>query len=260
MKIVVCVKHVPDAEAKPGFSDADHTLDRAGVDGLLSEMDEYAIEAALQLAEAGDDVTVTALTMGPERASDAVRKALQMGVHDGVHIQDDALHGSDTIGTARVLAAAIAKLEPDMVLMGSISPDGDLGVLPAMLAENLGMPQATYAESLTLDGSMVRIERDTDSVTQIIECALPAVVSVTDHANEPRYPSFKGIMGAKKKTVLTWSLADLEIAVDAVGLDAAWTTVTGVTQRPPRQAGQVVTDEGDGGVRLAEFLAGHMSL
>jgi electron transfer flavoprotein beta subunit len=260
MKIVVCVKHVPDAEAEPGFSDTDHTLDRAGVDGLLSELDEYAIEAALQISEAGDDVTVTALTMGPERAQDAVRKALQMGANDGVHVQDDALHGADTIATARVLAAAVTKLEPDMVLMGSTSPDGDLGVVPAMLAENLGMPQATYAESLALDGTTVRIERDTDTVTQVIECALPAVVSVTDHANEPRYPSFKGIMGAKKKTVLTWALSDLDIPADEVGLDAAWTTVTGVSKRPARQAGEVITDEGDGGLKLAEFLATNKSL
>lgn len=260
MKIVVCVKYVPDAEAEPGFSDTDHTLDRTGVDGLLSELDEYAIEAALRISEVGSDVTVTALTMGPERALDAVRKALQMGAHDGVHVQDDALHGSDTIATARVLAAAIARLEPDMVLTGSISPDGDLGVLPAMLAENLGLPQVTYAESLSLDGTTVRIERDTDTVTQVVECALPAVVGVTDHANEPRYPSFKGIVGAKKKTVLTWSLADLGIAADSVGLNAARTVVTGVTKRPPRRAGEVINDEGDGGLKLAEFLVNNKSL
>lgn len=256
MKIVVCVKHVPDAEADPWFSDTDHTLDRAGVDGLLSELDEYAVEAALRLSEAGGDITVTALTMGPAQASDAIRKSLQMGAHDGVHVQDDALHGSDTLTTARVLAAAISRFGADLVLTGASSPDGSLGVLPAMLAEHLGIPQVTFAESLAVEGTTVRIERDAETRSEVIEASLPAVVSVTDHANEPRYPSFKGIMGAKKKPVQTWALADLGIPADEVGLVAARTVIDGVVRRPPRQGGEVVADDGEGGLRLADYLAG----
>jgi electron transfer flavoprotein beta subunit len=255
MKIVVCVKYVPDAQADRRFSD-DLTTDREGVDGLLSELDEYAVEAALRLAGDADDATVTVLTMGPQRAADAVRKSLQMGADAGVHVLDDALHGSDAPATSRVLAAAIKTLEYDLVLTGMASTDGTLGVVPAMLAERLGIPQVTLAEWLTVENGVVRIERDGDTQAEVIEASLPAVVGVTDHANEPRYPSFKGIMAAKKKPVTTLSLADLGISADEVGLSAAWSAVDGVVARPPRAHGQVVTDEGDGGAKLVEFLAG----
>lgn len=255
MKIVVCVKHVPDAQADRRF-DADHTADRAGVDGLLSELDEYAVESALRLAGDTDGVSVTVLTMGPAQAADAIRKALQMGVHDGVHVLDDALHGSDAPATSRVLAAALERLGPDLVLTGMTSTDGTLGVVPAMLAERLGLPQVTYAEWLTLEGSTVRIERDGDAQAEVIEATLPALVSITDHSDEPRYPSFKGIMAAKKKPVQTWSLADLGIPAEEVGLAASWTVVDDITRRPPRQHGTVVSDDGDGGTKLVEFLAG----
>jgi electron transfer flavoprotein beta subunit len=262
MKIVVCVKYVPDAQGDRRFAD-DLTTDREGVDGLLSELDEYAVEAALKVAEDADDVddaTVTVLTMGPARAADAIRKSLQMGAHAGVHVLDDALHGSDALATSRVLAAAIATLEYDLVLTGMASTDGALGVVPAMLAERLGIPQVTLAEWLKVEGDpgsrVVRIERDGDTQAEVIEASLPAVVGVTDHANEPRYPSFKGIMAAKKKPVTTLSLADLGIGADEVGLSAAWTAVDAVVARPPRQHGQVVPDEGDGGAKLVAFLAG----
>lgn len=258
MKIVVCVKYVPDAQADRRFTD-DLTTDRQGVDGLLSELDEYAVEAALKLAEDLDDATVTVLTMGPQRATDAIRRALQMGADAGAHVLDDALHGCDAPATSRVLAAAIQTLEHDLVLTGMASTDGTLGVVPAMLAERLGLPQVTLAEWLTVEdgsaGRIVRIERDGDTQAEVIEAALPAVVGVTDHANEPRYPSFKGIMAAKKKPVTTLSLSDLGISADEVGLSAAWTAVDTVVARPPRQHGQVVTDEGDGGTKLVEFLA-----
>lgn len=255
MKIVVCVKHVPDAQADRRFVDADHTTDRVGVDGLLSELDENAIEAALRLSEGEHEVSVVVLTMGPERAADAIRKSLQMGADEGVHVLDDLLHGSDAPATSRVLAAAIGRLEPDLVLTGMASTDAGLSVVPAMLAERLGLPQVTFAEWLTIEGDTVRIERDGDSQAEVIEASLPALVSVTDHANEPRYPSFKGIMAAKKKPVQTWSLADLGIGAEEVGLDAAWTAVETVLRRPPRQHGQVVPDEGEGGTKLVEFLA-----
>lgn len=259
MKIVVCVKYVPDAQADRRFS-GDLTTDREGVDGLLSELDEYAVEAALKISEDLDeDVTVTALTMGPPRAADAIRRSLQLGADAGVHVLDDALHGSDSLATSRVLAAAIRTLEYDLVLTGLVSTDGSLGVVPAMIAERLGIPQATLAEWVTVGGPagsrVARIERDGDTQAEVIEVALPAVVGVTDHANEPRYPSFKGIMAARKKPITTVSLADLGISPTEVGLTAAGSVVGTITARSPRQHGQVVTDEGDGGVKLVEFLA-----
>jgi electron transfer flavoprotein beta subunit len=256
MKIVVCVKYVPDAQGDRRFSDADLTVDRAGTDGILSELDEYAVEEALKLAENHPDSTVTALTVGPDQATDALRKALQMGATDAVHVVDDALHGTDALGTSTVLAAAVRKLEPDLVLTGMASTDGGMSVVPAMLAERLGLPQVTFAGSLTIDGGTVRIERDGDTSTEVVESALPAVVSVTDQINDPRYPSFKGIMAAKKKPVQTWGLADLGVDPAGVGLSASWSTVDAVSARPPRQAGQVVTDDGEGGRKLVEFLAG----
>jgi electron transfer flavoprotein beta subunit len=255
MKIVVCVKYVPDAQGDRRFAD-DATVDRAGTDGILSELDEYAVEEALKLAEAGDDSTVTVLTVGPDGATDAIRKALQMGATDGVHVLDDALHGSDAPATSLVLAAALRKLEPDLVITGMASTDGGMSVVPAMVAERLGLPQVTFAGSLTIDGTTVRIEREGDTSTEVVEAALPALVSVTDQINDPRYPSFKGIMAAKKKPVQTWSLADLGIEPAAVGLAASWSAVDVVTARPPRQAGQVVTDDGEGGRKLVEYLAG----
>jgi electron transfer flavoprotein beta subunit len=255
MKIVVCVKYVPDAQADRRFS-ADNTTDRDGVDGLLSELDEYAVEEALKISEGAGDSTVTVVTVGPDAASDAVRKALQMGADAGVHVVDDALHGSDALATSLVLAKALGKLEYDLVLTGMASTDGGMSVVPAMLATRLGIPQVTFAGKLTIKGDTARIERDGDISTEVIEAALPAVVSVTDQINDPRYPSFKGIMAAKKKPVTTWSLADLGISGDEVGASAAWTAVETIAARPPRAHGQVVTDEGDGGSKLVAYLAG----
>ncbi|KGN42610.1 electron transfer flavoprotein subunit beta/FixA family protein [Knoellia aerolata] len=258
MNIVVCVKYVPDAQSDRSFNEADSTTDRAGVEGLLSELDEYAVEEALKLAEAGEG-EVTVLTVGPEKAVDALKKALQMGADKAVHVSDEAIHGSDAPATSLVLAEAIKKASgggaPDLVITGMSSTDGVMGVVPAMVAERLGLPQVTYASELTIDGQTVRIRRDGDVASETIESALPALVSVTDQINEPRYPSFKGIMAAKKKPVETWTLADLGIEPGRVGLDAAWTRVTSFTKRPPREQGQLVTDEGDGGTKLAEFLS-----
>jgi electron transfer flavoprotein beta subunit len=262
MNIVVCVKYVPDAQAERGFEEADRTTDRVGVDGRLSELDEYAVEEALKIVEAGEG-SVTVLTMGPEGAADAVKKSLQMGAHAGVHVCDDAIAGSDSAATSLVLARAIEKIgssEPvDLVLTGMASTDGVMSVVPAMLAERLRLPQVTYASELTVDAAArtVQARRDGDAETLVVTATLPAVVSVTDQINEPRYPSFKGIMAAKKKPVQTWGLADLGIEPGQVGLAAAWTTVEQVTARPAREQGQVVKDEGDGGRRLAEFLITH---
>jgi electron transfer flavoprotein beta subunit len=255
MKIVVLVKHVPDATADRTFSDADHTTDRVGVDGLLSELDEYAVEEALTVAE-GDDDEVVVLTMGPEQAADALRKGLQMGASSAVHVVDDALHGSDAVATSLVLEKAIRKIgDVDLILTGMASTDGGMSVVPAMLGERLGLPHVGFVGELTVTGDTVTGRRDGDTASETVEASLPAIVSVTDQINEPRYPSFKGIMAAKKKPFETWSLADLGIDTGEVGLAAAWSVVDDVTKRPPRSAGEVVTDEGDGGVKLAEFLA-----
>ncbi|KAB7746128.1 electron transfer flavoprotein subunit beta [Nostocoides sp. F2B08] len=255
MNIVVCVKYVPDAQSERGFDASDNTTDRENVDGLLSELDEYAVEEALKLVEAGEG-EVTVLTIGPEQAADAVKKALQMGADKGVHVSDAAISGSDAPATSLVLAEAIRKIGgADLVLTGMASTDGSMSVVPAMLAERLGLPQVTFASELTVDGDTVTIRRDGDAASETITASLPALVSVTDQINEPRYPSFKGIMAAKKKPVERWSLADLGIDSSQVGLGAAWTKVEDVTKRPPRQQGTIVPDEGDGGARLAEFLA-----
>ena len=256
MNIVVCVKYVPDAQGDRSF-EADHTTDREAVDGLLSELDEYAVEEALKIVEAGEG-EVTVLTMGPDDAVAAVKKGLQMGADKGVHVLDDAIAGSDAVATSLVLAEAIRKIgDVGLVLTGLASTDGSMSVVPAMLAERLGMPQVTFASELTVDGGSVSIRRDNADASETIQSALPAVVSVTDQINEPRYPSFKGIMAAKKKPVEEWALADLGVDAGQVGLANSWTQVEATNKRPPREQGTIVTDEGDGGTKLAEFLTTH---
>jgi electron transfer flavoprotein beta subunit len=258
MNIVVLVKYVPDATADRRF-EADNTVDRVDVDGLLSELDEYAVEQALQIKEkrADEEIEVTALTVGPEKAVDAVRKALQMGADKGVHVIDDAIAGSDAIGTSLVLAKAIEKLGPvDLVVGGLASTDAGLSVVPAMLAERLGLPQVTLASVVETQGNQVRIKRDTDTATEVIGGTMPLVLSVTDQSGEARYPSFKGIMAAKKKPLETWSLSDLGVDAGQVGLSASWSAVEETAARPPRSAGEIVKDEdGSGAKALADFLA-----
>ncbi|MBA8802694.1 electron transfer flavoprotein beta subunit [Nocardioides ginsengisegetis] len=251
------MKYVPDATADRQF-ESDNTVDRVGVDGLLSELDEYAVEQALQIKEkAGDDTEVTAVCIGPEKALDAVRKALQMGADKGIHVSDEAIAGSDAIATSLVLAKAVEKAGPaDLIVCGMASTDGGMSVVPAMLAERLGLPQVTFASVIETQGDQVRIKRDGDTATEVIGGTMPLVLSVTDQTGEARYPSFKGIMAAKKKPLETWSLADLGVDAGDVGLSVAWTEVEETTARPPRTAGEIVTDEdGSGATALTEFLA-----
>ncbi|MFF4279228.1 electron transfer flavoprotein subunit beta/FixA family protein [Streptomyces kronopolitis] len=255
LRIVVCVKYVPDATGDRHFAE-DLTVDRDDVDGLLSELDEYAVEQALQIKEAADDAEITVLTVGPEDANDALRKALSMGADKAVHVEDDDLHGTDALGTSLVLAKAIEKTGYDLVVCGMASTDGTMGVLPALLAERLNVPQATQLSEVSVAGGKVTGRRDGDTASEQLEAALPAVVSVTDQSGEARYPSFKGIMAAKKKPVESLDLEDLEIEADEVGLEGAWTKVDDATERPARTAGTIVKDEGEGGKQLAEFLAG----
>src|SRR5687767_6909763 len=256
MNIVVCVKYVPDATADRHF-EADKTVDRDGVDGLLSELDEYAVEQALQIKEKSDDeVTVTALCVGPTRGVDAVRKALQMGADKGVHVVDDAIAGSDAPATSLVLAKAVEKIGAesavDLVMCGMASTDGVMSVVPAMLAERLDLPQVTFASVVETQGDQVRIKRDGDVATEVIGATMPLVISVTDQSGEARYPSFKGIMAAKKKPLETYSLGDLGVDAEQVGLSVAWTEVQDTTARPPRAAGEIVTDEDGSGATRSE--------
>ena len=254
MKIVVCIKQVPDSWADKKLAPADSTLDRASADRVLNELDEYAVEAALQLAEAhGGEVTV--LTMGPEEAAEAIRRALSMGADAGIHLVDDALHGTDAIGTSYALATILAAREFDLVLFGSESTDARMSVVPAMVAERLGLPQLTFAGKVEVDGTTARIQRVTDYGYDEVEATLPAVVSVVEKANEPRYPSFKGIMAAKKKPVETLSLADAGLDAGQVGLGQSWSLVDSFAARPPREKGTVVDDGGNGGVAIAEYLS-----
>ncbi|MFC6094157.1 electron transfer flavoprotein subunit beta/FixA family protein [Saccharothrix lopnurensis] len=256
MNIVVLVKQVPDTWSERKLTDTDHTLDRDSADAVLDEINERAVEEALLLREAhGGEVTV--LSMGPDRATDAIRKALSMGADKAIHVSDGALHGSDAITTAKVLAKAIATVEGfDLVIAGNEATDGRAGAVPAILAELLGLPQVTQVRKLTVEGGTVRAERETDEGLAHLEASLPAVVSVNEKINEPRYPSFKGIMAAKKKPVSTLTVADLGLDAGEVGLGASWTQVLEAAPKPPRSAGQRVEDSGDGGSKIAEYLVG----
>jgi electron transfer flavoprotein beta subunit len=254
MNIVVCMKQVPDTYSERKLRPADSTLDRDAADGVINELDEYAVEEGLRLAEAhGGEVTI--LSMGPERASESIRKALSMGADKAVHVVDDALAGSDALATSAALAAVLGRIGFDVVLLGSESTDARMGVMAAMLAERLGVPQLSFASKVEIDGTEISINRQADYGYDRVQATLPAVISVVEKINEPRYPSFKGIMAAKKKPVEKLGVADIGLDPGQVGLASASTEVVSFASRPPRQAGTVVKDEGDGGVKAAEFLA-----
>jgi electron transfer flavoprotein beta subunit len=256
MNIVVLIKQVPDTWSERRLADSDHTLDRASADVVLDEINERAVEEALKIKEAGGG-EVTVVTMGPQRAADAIRKALSMGADSAVHLCDEGLHGSCAVQTAKALAKVIDTLgEVDLIIAGNEATDGTIGAIPAMVADVLGLPELTHARKVTIEGRTVTVERETDDGVTVLQADLPAVVSVNEKINEPRYPSFKGIMAAKKKPVCTLSLADAGIAGSDVGLAAATSTVVESAPRPPRSAGQVITDEGDGAARLVEYLIG----
>ncbi|MDQ4503289.1 electron transfer flavoprotein subunit beta/FixA family protein [Sinomonas sp. ASV322] len=257
LKIVVLVKHVPDAQFDRHIG-PDRTLERS--ESILSELDEYALEAALQLSEArgGEKAgnQVIAVTMGTPDAANALKKALQIGASSGVHITDGSLAGSDASVTSLVLAAAVRSLgDVDLVLAGMSSTDGETSIVPAQLSERLGVPQLTFASDLEVTGRTALIRRDGDSTSDTVEASLPAVVSVTDQINEPRYPNFKGILAAKKKKIATLGLADLGLEAGQVGAAGSLTRVEQADPRPARSAGTIITDEGDAGVKLVDFLA-----
>jgi electron transfer flavoprotein beta subunit len=254
--IVVLIKQVPDTWSERKLTDGDFTLDREAADAVLDEINERAVEEALLIKEReGGDSTVTVLTAGPERATEAIRKALSMGADKAVHLKDDGLHGSDVVQTGWALARALGAIEgTDLVIAGNEATDGVGGAVPAVIAEYLGLPQLTHLRKLNIEGGKVTGERETDEGQSGLEASLPAVVSVNEKINEPRFPSFKGIMAAKKKEVTVLTLAEIGVEADEVGVANAGTKVLSSTPKPPKTAGEKVTDEGEGGTKVAEYL------
>ncbi|HEU5332546.1 MAG TPA: electron transfer flavoprotein subunit beta/FixA family protein [Actinocrinis sp.] len=255
MKIACLVKCVPAASAEFGFG-ADLTLARDRLDGQLSELDEYAVEQAVRLAEAGRADRVIHVTMGPGGAEDAVRKALAIGGDEGVHILDDALHGCDAPGTARVLAAAVKRLGADLVLCGMGSTDAEMSVVPSMVADLLALPELAFAAELAVEGGTVRVTRHTDRAIERVEAPLPALVSITDQAGQARYPTFKTIVAARRKPIRTWSAVELGVDPGRIGLGGAATVMLGVGASPPRAAATIITGGEGAASALADFLAG----
>ena len=254
MNIVVCVKQVPDTTAKKELK-LDFRLNREAVDSVVNPFDEYAIEEALRLKEVnGGEVIV--LTMGPTTAEDTIRKALAMGADRGVLVSDSALEGTDWSGTCAVLSAALKRIPHDLVLTGTESTDARSGLVPGGLSEALGVPLLTYAMKVELAGNAIRVNRQITGGYQEVEAQLPCVASIVKGANEPRYPSLKGIMSAKRKEIEKLSLQDLGIDPSSVGLDGARTAVTASDARAEKSAGEVVRPESaeDAARVIADFL------
>jgi electron transfer flavoprotein beta subunit len=251
MKIAVCVKHVPEGHSKldPGSK----RLDRSG-EGALNHFDANAVEEALRL-KGDSDTEVVVVSMGPEKAADSLRKALAMGADRAVLVSDDALAGSDLVATSTVLAKALERESPDLVLFGQQASDGDGAVLWAAVAERLRRPVVSQAAELTISGDVARIKRQTEFGYDVIETALPAVVAVSDAINEPRYPSLKGIMGAKKKPSDTLSLADLGLDAGDVGEAGSKTEVLALGSPPARGDARKIEDDGSAAQAIVDFLA-----
>ena len=260
MKILVCIKQVPDSWAEKKLT-PEKVLDRASADAVLNDLDEYAVEEALKIVEAHGGAeaghTITLLSMGPERAQEALRKGLSMGADNALLVKDDALAGSDALTTSRVLAEAIKRESPDLILTGTESTDARMSVVPAMLSERLDLPHLSFAGevAIDLDNKIVKTKRMTDEGVESMEASLPAIVTVIEKINEPRYPSFKGIMAAKKKPITELALAELGLSPAEVGSSGAWSAVNDFALAPARGAGVKITDDGSGGGALVEFLA-----
>ncbi len=252
MRIVVLIKEVPDTYGDRKLSLETGLAERAASERVMDEIGERALEVALSYADANPGTEVVVLSMAPEEAAATVRKGLAMGAASAVQVTDPALVGADLGTTARVLAAAIARTGFDLVITGNLSTDGAGGVLPAMLAEHLGVPQATSLSAVTITGDGVSGTRAADGATVSVRTALPAVISITEALPDARFPNFKGIMAAKKKPFETLSLADLDVEIDVAAVPQ--TIMTAIAEKPPRGAGTTIVDEGDAGERLAAYL------
>jgi len=257
MKIAVCVKEVPDASAPKRLDPQTLRLDRS-VAGALNEFDTHAIEAGLQLRDEGDEGEVVAVLMGPERAADSLRKALAIGADRAVHVSDEALAGSDLVATSKALAKAIERESADLVLFGQQAGDSDGAVLWAAVADRLRLPVISQAASLEAADGKVKVKRQTEYGYDVIEAPVPCVVAVSDAINEPRYPSLKGIMGAKKKPQDMLSLSDLGLSADEAGETGSRTEVYGLSDPPSRGDSQRIEDDGGSAAeKIVEYLSSH---
>lgn len=249
MKIIALVKQVPDTGGERKL-DASGLLDRNASERIIDEINERSLEIALRYKDSNKQAEVVLMTMGPADATSTLRKGLSMGADSAIHIVDDNLAGSDAVRTSAVLAAALKDTGFDLVVAGNESTDGRGGVVPAMLAERLGVAQLTHLNSVELSEGSVSGVRSTDAGTLTAHADLPAVISITEIAAEPRFPNFKGIMTAKKKPVTVLSLSDL-----GVETPPAQSVVVSATERPARTGGKKVIDDGTAAAELAEFLA-----
>lgn len=254
MNIVVCGKVIPASTVIIEIDPETKRMVRKGVPHELDPAAASAVEEGLRLVEKHGG-TVTLVTMGTSDATIGIRNALAMGATSAVHLLDDALAGSDTLGTAKALSAAIGKLEFDLVICATEASDSYSGTVPGQIAHLLGVPPVSFAKEISVEGSQITIKRQSENGYDLVEAELPALVSVTSGINEPRYPQLKGIMAAKKKEIKVLKAADLALGSDQVGESGAREKVLTVGRPPKREAGKVVTDEGEGGKQIADFLA-----
>jgi electron transfer flavoprotein beta subunit len=253
VKIAVCVKQVPEGAARR-LDPSTKRLDRSG-EGALNPFDAHAVEEALKIRDASGEGEVVVLSMGPQKATDSLRKALAMGADRAVLVSDDALAGSDLVATSAVLAKALEREEADLVLLGQQGSDSDGAVLGAALADRLRLPMFSQAAELTLSDGSIRGKRQTEFGYDVIEAPLPAVVAVSDAINEPRYPSLKGIMGAKKKPQDTLSLGDLGVEASVAGEEGSKTEVYELGDPPARGDSRKIEDDGSAAQQIVDFLA-----
>ena len=254
MNIIVCGKVIPASSVTIEIDPNTKRMVRKGVPHELDPAAASAVEEALRLTEKHGGI-VTLVTMGISDATIGIRNALAMGVTSGVHILDDAVAGSDTLGTAKILAAAIKKQPFDLVICATESSDSYSGIVPGQIAHLLGVPPMTFAKEILIDEDRIAIKRQSENGYDLVESSLPALVAVSSGINEPRYPQLKGIMAAKKKEIKVYTAADLGLPPDQVGEKGAREKVLTVGRPPKRQAGKVVVDEGEGGKQIADFLA-----
>lgn len=258
MKIVVLMKQVPDTYEERGLDPATGILDRAASEPIIDEIGERALETALRYRDDNKGTEVVLLSMGPASVTAALRKGLSLGADAAVHVLDDSLAGADLTRTATVLAAALTKSGYDLIIAGNESTDGRGGVIPAMVAEHLGLPHLSFLDSVEISDTQVSGARGTESGSMAVHAGLPALVSVTERTPEVRFPNFKGILSAKKKPLTVLTLGDLDLSSDALS-GGGHSIVLSTAVRPARTAGTKVVDEGNAGVELAEFLtAGHL--
>lgn len=253
MKVVVCVKQIPDP-ADPGALDPETKTLKRDSKLILDESDSYGVEMALQLVDAAGDGEVHLVSMAPRNEVSGLRTALAMGAASATIVSDEVLSGSDALGTAKVLAAAIARQEPDLILAATESSDGYTGTVPEMIAALMDLPSVTFAKSVAIDGGTAKVHRQTEAGYDEVECPLPALVSVTAGVVEPRYPSFKGIMAAKSKPLDELTIADLGIDASQVGWAGAGQEIVAIEEAPSREAGEIIEDEGDAHERIMAFL------